>query len=82
MEWQAVTVIITLGGFLLAIVAPIVKLNTIITRLATLVDSMQKSQDEASVKNTESHRRLWEHNAEQDGKITNHETRIGRLEGR
>ncbi len=40
-EWGVVTVIIALGGFVLAIVAPVIKLNTTITRLTTIVDRLQ-----------------------------------------
>ena len=79
-EWGVVTVIIALGGFVLAIVAPVIKLNTTITRLTTIVDRLQKSQDDASIKNTESHRRLWEHNATQDKQLTDHERRITAVE--
>lgn len=32
------------------------------------------------VKNHESHRRIWEHNEEQDEKLNNHETRLQVLE--
>ena len=33
-----------------------------------------------TTKNTEAHRRLWEHNEEQDGKINDHESRIRVIE--
>ena len=35
---------------------------------------------EIVVKNQESHKRLWEHNGKQDGKIEDHEKRITKIE--
>ena len=69
MEWTVVVVIIALVGLVSSIVAPIIKLNTIITKLATLVDGIEKTIGTLSNKSDE-----------HDGVLNNHETRITVLE--
>lgn len=41
MEWTVIEVLIAVGGFGLAIGAPIIKLNTNITRLTTVLETME-----------------------------------------
>lgn len=81
-EWGVVGVIIALVGLLAAIIKPVVRLTNSITELTVVVRAVQA--DMAAQKNSshETHRRIWEHEGEQDRTLADHETRIGRLEGK
>ena len=79
-EWGVVVVIIALVGLIAAVVGPIVKLNTTITRLTVVIGKMEGDFDKLTTKNTESHGRLWDKNEEQDKKLEDHEKRINILE--
>ena len=59
---------------------PIVKLNTNITKLNTALEVLQVSMNRLEADNTESHRRMWNHNEAQDNIIKNHETRLSNIE--
>ena len=53
--------------------------------MKTLSDKMlnyEKEMDALDIKNHESHRRLWNHNEEQDKQLNEHENRIVKLEGK
>ena len=87
MEWTIVGVIITLAGFFATVGAPALKLNKSIVELTMTM----KQQGEAIKENAadlkeqkdhahEAHKRLWEHNKEQDDKLVDHEQRIHDLE--
>lgn len=80
-EWQIVTVIVVLVGLVTAIVTPIIKLNTSITKLTVLLENLKSSQDGYEQRNREAHKRIWEHNGEQDEKLNRHETEIQLLKG-
>lgn len=80
-EWQIVTVIVVLVGLVTAIVTPIIKLNTSITKLTVLLENLKSSQDNYEQRNREAHKRIWEHNGEQDEKLNRHETEIQLLKG-
>ncbi len=75
-EWQVVGVIVALVGLVSAIVAPIIKLNTSITKLTVLLDGLKSNQDSYEQRNREAHKRIWEHNDEQDEMLHKHETDI------
>ena len=81
-EWTVVTVIIALVGLVVTVAAPVIKLNTSITKLTVAMENLQKAQDRLAVENTDSHRRLWVKNDEQDAKINDHETRMHVVEGK
>lgn len=80
MTWEIIIGIITLFGFLVSVVTPIAKLTKIMTELTDSVQSLKEAINEIGTKNTESHRRIWEHNTEQDQTLENHEKRITKLE--
>jgi hypothetical protein len=82
MEWTVVGVIVTLGGLAALIMSPVVKLNSTVTKLATLVDRLVADNHELSKGNAESHRRLWDDQVRQDDLINDHETRITVIERR
>lgn len=80
MEWQIVTVIGTLIGLGVAIVTPIVKLNTSITKLTSTVDHLAKQIADEEAQNAKSHDRIWKKEEEQDAQLGEHERRITVLE--
>lgn len=82
MEWTVVTVIAALVGLGAAIVKPIVSLTRSITALTLVVERVEKELEEQAKHSHESHKRLWDHNGEQDKQLQDHEQRLGRLEER
>lgn len=82
MEWTVVTVIIALVGFVAAVIKPIVNLNSTIVKLTTVVDNLKEDMDGFGTKNTESHRRIWEKNNQQDETLDDHEKRITTIEAK
>lgn len=79
--------IAALASFLTVIVAPMLKLNTSITKLTITMDHMnQQLADQNAeierirVKSSESHEKLWKKNDEQDDTLSDHDKRITRLE--
>jgi hypothetical protein len=80
MTWEIVLGIIALFGFIVSVITPILKLTKIMTQLTLSVESLREAIDQISARNTESHRRLWEHNTEQDETLNNHEKRITKIE--
>ena len=80
MEWQVVGVLITLLGLLTAVVTPVVRLNSSITKLNTTMEHITKEVDGLKTDNHDSHKRLWDKNEEQDKALNDHETRITTLE--
>lgn len=79
-EWAVVGVLITLGGFFLTVGAPILKLNGTITRLQVVLDDLKKDFDKQQAKASETHKRIFDHDAEQDRRIEDHEVRIRLVE--
>ena len=59
------------------------KLNdTSITQLKALLDSVVKQVQDNDRSNSASHKRLWEHNEEQDETLQRHEQRLHDLDGK
>lgn len=80
MTWEIVLGIIALFGFIVSVVTPILKLTRVMTELNISVASLKESINQINEKNSESHKRIWEHNEHQDQKIDDHERRIGKIE--
>lgn len=80
-EWGVVGVIIVLLGLLGTVTAPMIKLNTTLTKLNDKFETLDEKLTDVSESNHESHKRLWNHETAQDEKLSNHETRIQILEG-
>ena len=76
MTWEIFLGIGALVTFVIAIVTPLIKLNTSITKLNTSVNVLQAAIDRIEVDNKESHKRLWDHNKEQDDIIAKHDKAI------
>ncbi len=95
-EWGVFGVIVALVSFVVAVAAPMLKLNGTITRLSTIIEQFSKRldklehNDEITKSSTrESHRRLHDRIdkndeliAEHDLKLENHEIRLNQLEER
>ena len=83
-------VIVLIAGLLttaIAIGAPVLKLNTAITKLIVKLDSLgddlnnlNRDVADLELKNHESHRRIWIKNDEQDEKLADHESRLKIIE--
>ena len=80
MEWTTITVIIALVGLGAAVIKPIVSLTQSITKLTVVVERLERELDEQSEHSRESHKRLWDHNEEQDNRLDDHERRIHDIE--
>ncbi len=80
MEWTVVVVLIALVGLVISVLTPVIKLNTSITKLATLVDSLNSKLTANEANNTDAHRRIWTELDEQKGTLHEHDTRITVLE--
>lgn len=87
MEWTVVTALVVIVGLFFTVGKPILALNRNIVEL----NLTMKQQGTEIKRNTEeiedqkrhareSHKRLWEHNNQQDETLRDHETRIGALE--
>ena len=81
-EWTVVGVVIALIGFAASIVGPVVKLNTSITKLTVTMDNVSARLGKIEADNHDSHKRLWQHNDQQDDKLADHEHRIKVMEGK
>lgn len=80
-EWAVFGVIVAVAGFLAVVVPPIVSLTKSITRLTVVVEGLSNDLANQKKQSIESHKKLWNHNNEQDERINDHETRIRLLEG-
>ena len=79
-NWDVVETVVVLVGLLATVSAPIMKLVSCITKLTSTVKSLQENFDNVTSKNTESHRRLWEKNEEQDRMLAEHDGKIKNIE--
>lgn len=80
MEWTVVVVLIALVGLVISVLTPAIKLNTSVTRLSTLVDSLNNKLSTMESNNSEAHRRIWNELDEHKTVLGSHETRITVLE--
>ena len=81
-DWDIVKDIVVLAGLIMTVTTPLLKLNTSITQLKTLLDSVAKNVQKNDKSNSASHKRLWEHNEEQDETLQRHEQRLHDLDGK
>lgn len=87
MEWTVVTALVVLVGLFFTVGKPILALNRNIVELnltmkqqATDIKRNAEEIKDQKKHAQESHKRLWEHNSEQDDQLKDHELRIGALE--
>lgn len=87
MEWTVVTVIVALVGLFLTVGKPIINLNSNIVKLNLSIDALREKtrQNAEELKEQkehahDAHKRIWDHNDEQDKQLSDHENRIQLLE--
>lgn len=80
MTWEIFLGIVALIGFIITVTTPLMKLNSSITKLNDCVGTLKEAIDKLDSDNEKSHRRIWEHNEEQDDTINVHEQRITKIE--
>ena len=80
MTWEIFLGIVALVGFVITLATPLMKLSKTMTELNVNMQNLNKAMNVLTANNTESHRRIWQHNEEQDEKIENHEKRITKIE--
>lgn len=81
-EWDIVTVLVVIVGLFCTVGAPIIKLNTNITKLNASLESTQKDQAKLERDNNDAHKRIWEHNDTQDKMLEEHRLRLHDLDGK
>lgn len=81
-DWDIVKDIVVLAGLIMTVTTPLLKLNASITQLKAMLDSVAKQVQENDKSNSASHKRLWEHNEEQDETLQRHEQRLHDLDGK
>lgn len=81
-QWDVFLVVAALIGFAASVVAPILKLNTSITKLTVTVENLSSHFAKFEVENKDSHKRLWGKSEKQDERLDDHEGRIIKLEGK
>lgn len=79
-EWDVVMVAVIVIPILIAIITPIVRLTNVIATLNANMSNLSDYVSKTVNENTESHRRIWEKNEEQDEILGDHEKRIYHLE--
>ena len=80
MEWTVVTVIVALIGLVGTFVKIASSLTKTLTELTVTVRELRSELSNQRTSAHESHKRLWEHNNDQDKKLEDHEKRIYTLE--
>lgn len=80
MTWEIFLGIVALIGFCVTIATPLMKLSKTMTELNINMQNLNQAMNTLTANNTESHRRIWAHNDEQDEKLENHEKRITKIE--
>ena len=81
-EWGVFGVIVAIISFGVLVGTPLIKLNSTITRLSTVLDTLEKRFCKEQEDNKEVHRAILDKCKEHEGAITNHETRISVLESK
>lgn len=80
MTWEIFLGIVALVGFCITIATPLMKLSKTMTELNVNMQNLNQAMQTLTANNTESHRRIWAHNDEQDERLENHEKRITKIE--
>ena len=80
MTWEIFLGIVALVGFCVTIATPLMKLGKTMTELNVNMQNLNQAMNTLTANNTESHRRIWVHNDEQEEKLENHEKRITKIE--
>ena len=79
-KYEVVAIVVGMITTAIAIGAPVIKLNTAITKLIVKLDALGEDFSSLELHNHEAHRRIWEKNDEQDERLADHETRLKVIE--
>lgn len=79
-EYGVIIIVVSMLTTAITICAPIVKLNTAITKLIVRLDSLGEDLSELEQHNHDAHRRLWAKAEEQDERLADHESRLQVIE--
>lgn len=82
-QWEVFLTIVAILGFCITIFKISSYFNRLDNTIATLnvgISVLNKAVEEIAEHNTESHKRLWDHNEKQDERINDHEARIRKME--
>ena len=79
-EWTVVTTLVTLLGLGVAVVTPLINLNSIIVRLTDVVSALEENFSGLAKSNSEAHAKIWEKVEEQDETLVGHEIRLSLIE--
>lgn len=82
MTWDIAAGIIILAGFIITVVKTIIPLTNAVTSLTEKIVSVVEKVDKIDQKKKEEHKRIWNHNNEQDEMLKNHEQRLHDLDGK
>lgn len=74
-EWGVIGVLIALVGLIATLVKPMISLTRSITELTVAVRELKEGQTEQKKDAKSAHEKIW-------GKISEHDTRIGKLEAK
>lgn len=80
MSWEIFLGIVALISFIISVCTPLIKLTKTMTELNFNVKELNQAFNRLTVENSDSHKRIWTHNDEQDERIENHEKRISTIE--
>ena len=81
-DWAALSVIAALAGVAISLVTPILKLNTVITKLSATVEGLARNLETLTGDNSRSHARLHGRIDEVEDAAERHEVRLSVLEQR
>ena len=82
MNWDIFLGLVTLLGFIGAIVKTVVPLTNAITLLTEKTEELSGKITELDAKKTKAHTELWAHNKEQDKRLDEHSLRLHDLDGK
>lgn len=82
MTWEIFLGIVALFGFIVTVVKTILPLTNAVTLLTEEMKEMSEDIKAMNEKKTEAHKRLWEHNEEQDKRLDAHALRLHDLDGK
>ena len=79
-NWTELSTLLGVMVAVISIVSPILRLNSTVTKLVSIVDKLQTDMADITERNTRSHDRIWQR-LETDGvELADHEIRITVLE--
>ena len=79
-KWEVFLVLGEVLALILLVGAPILKLNTTITKLMVHLEELTASYKQSETSNTKAHARIWDKLDEHDDMLNDHETRLQLME--